>query len=148
MHAITASTIEPSCLINTSQSSAVCTEPPKIKPSNSANTGQNSVRTPARSSVTQVTHKAVGQQDQQRRRQREISTGRVAPGMTPWKARTGIDNSSQLRPSTITKNPASGRRATQLLNLVDPRDAGNCTRACSQLADRASGLSILWHRRD
>ena len=35
------------------------------------------------------------QQDQQRRGQRETSTGRLAPRMRPRKARTGMDNSSQ-----------------------------------------------------
>jgi hypothetical protein len=108
-------------------------EPPKIKPSNSAITGRpnsttnhqpmpnrqrntraNSAPTPARPSVIEVTHRAVGSMISSVDASAKISTGRLAPGITPWKARTGIDNSSQLRPSTITRNPARGRRATHL----------------------------------
>jgi len=57
-------------------------------------------------------HKAAGNKINSVDVSAETSTGRLAPGMRPWKARTGMDNSSQLRPSAITKNPVRGRSAT------------------------------------
>jgi hypothetical protein len=90
-------------------------------PNRQRNTRANSARTPARPSVIQVTHKAVGSKINSVDANAKTSTGRLAPGMTPWKARTGIEKSSQLRPSVIIKNPVRGRRAIQPLNPVNLR---------------------------
>ena len=70
-------------------------------------------------SVIQVTHRAVGSKINSVEASAKTSIGRLAPGMTPWKARTGMDNSSHVAPSTMTKKPVSGRRATQPLNPVN-----------------------------
>ena len=127
-------------MINTSPRFAECSEPPKIKPSPNAiagrpnsttshqpipnrqrNTRANSARTPGRPSVIDVTHKAIGNKINSVDANAKISTGRLAPGMTPWKARTGMANSNQLSPSTITTKAVRGRRDTQPLNPVNWR---------------------------
>jgi hypothetical protein len=76
--------------------------------------------------VIEVTHKTVGSKINTVEPSAKTSTGRLAPGMMPWKARTGMQKSSQLRPSTITKNPVKGRRPTQPLNPV------NCRSPCGK----------------
>jgi hypothetical protein len=57
--------------------------------------------------------------------------------MILWKARTGMDNSNQLRPNTITKNPARGRRATQPFNPVNWRSP------CGEGAGYSCGGAVL-----
>jgi hypothetical protein len=69
--------------------------------------------------VIDVTHKANGSKINSVEPSAKTSTGRLAPGMMPWKARTGMTNRSQLRPSAITKNPVKGRLATQPLKPVN-----------------------------
>jgi hypothetical protein len=101
----------------TARSPAGQTAGPTTSQCRTANeTRANSTRTPVRPSVSQVTHKAVGSKINSVDASAKTSTGRLAPGMTPWKPRTGIDKKQPLRPSTITKNPARGRRATDRNN--------------------------------
>jgi hypothetical protein len=87
-------------------------------PNRQRNTRANSARRPARPSVIEVTHSAVGSKINSVEPSAKTATGRLALGMMPWKARTGMTNRSQLGPSAITKNPVKGRRPTQPLKPV------------------------------